>query len=306
MTNSTNATCSADIGRINTFCLPQKSTVIIQEDEIGFCAVDGQIHDNHGGFTGTGFSNSHNSAGSGIDWKFYGASTTYTFKWRYANGTPNNRTSDIIINGSTVGNVDFLTTSSWTNWDTSSVTISNIASGTKSIRLESVQGSGLPNIDYLEVIGNGAVRANCSDPIQVVEGNGAVYISVSGDSSITWSNGADSEDINGLSAGTYYVTATNNICEVIDSFTIIDIISPSLSATSTHATCNLDNGSIDLSISDGTAPFTYDWEHIVGTDDGQDVGNIGEGTYAVTVSDANGCTDSMAVVSQYHSDSFFL
>ncbi|MDG2450299.1 MAG: hypothetical protein P8M34_11695, partial [Saprospiraceae bacterium] len=126
--------------------------------------------------------------------------------------------------------------------------------------------------------------------------NGSINISISGDSSITWSNGANTEDINGLSAGTYYVTATNNICEVIDSFTIIDIISPTLSATSTHATCNLDNGSIDLSISNGTAPFTYDWEHIAGTDDGQDIGNIGEGTYAVTVSDANGCTDSIAVV----------
>lgn len=69
-----------------------------------------------------------------------------------------------------------------------------------------------------------------------------------------------------------------------------------LSATETHVdlSCNAasgsPDGSIDVTPAGGTSPYTFDWGDIAGTDDGEDRMGLAAGTYAVTVSDANGCT----------------
>ncbi|OJV26248.1 MAG: hypothetical protein BGO32_02245 [Bacteroidetes bacterium 37-13] len=68
-----------------------------------------------------------------------------------------------------------------------------------------------------------------------------------------------------------------------------------LSATETHtdATCNgATNGSITLTVSGGTAPYTFDWGGGVSS---QDRTNIGAGNYTVTVTDANNCTFNLSV-----------
>ncbi len=49
------------------------------------------------------------------------------------------------------------------------------------------------------------------------------------------------------------------------------------------------NGSIDLTVSVGVQPFTYKWQPTQAGDP-QDLMDIGAGTYAVTVTDAVGCT----------------
>jgi hypothetical protein len=56
------------------------------------------------------------------------------------------------------------------------------------------------------------------------------------------------------------------------------------------ATCN---GAISLSVSGGTAPFTYTWTSSNGfTSSAQNISNLCDGTYNITVTDANGCTFS--------------
>ncbi|MEZ4919308.1 MAG: SprB repeat-containing protein [Saprospiraceae bacterium] len=51
--------------------------------------------------------------------------------------------------------------------------------------------------------------------------------------------------------------------------------------------CGDANGSIDLSVNGGTAPYTYTWSNGSTT---EDLNNLSAGTYCVTVSDANGCS----------------
>ena len=57
-------------------------------------------------------------------------------------------------------------------------------------------------------------------------------------------------------------------------------------------TCNgQSDGSIDITISGGTLPYSYDWDND-GTfdfDDGEDLENLSGGTYNVVVRDVNGC-----------------
>ena len=117
---------------------------------------------NNSGYTGSGFANTSNSNGNGIDWSIGGNSGSYTFRWRYANGSSTDRTGVLSINGSNVSTRSFPGTGSWTSWTTTSVTVSNVSSGTKSIRLQANQSSGLSNIDYLEVTGPGVYAAGCS------------------------------------------------------------------------------------------------------------------------------------------------
>ena len=61
----------------------------------------------------------------------------------------------------------------------------------------------------------------------------------------------------------------------------------SIDQTITEAKCGQPNGAIDISINGGTGLFTYQWSN--GSTQ-QDISQLASGTYAVTVTDANGCT----------------
>jgi hypothetical protein len=106
----------------------------------------------------------------------------------------------------------------------------------------------------------------------------------------TWDNGATTEDITTLTAGTYTVTVTdNNGCSVTTSANINNIGGPSLSTTQVDATCGNNNGSIDLTVTGGTGPFTYNWSNGATT---EDITALVAGTYTVTATDNNGCSAS--------------
>ncbi|MBL7803242.1 MAG: SprB repeat-containing protein, partial [Saprospiraceae bacterium] len=133
--------------------------------------------------------------------------------------------------------------------------------------------------------------------------NGAIDLTVTGGTApITydWSNdGAenpdnDTQDLSGLSAGTYTVTVTDaNGCTATTSATISQPNALSLSVTTTGSTCGQSNGSVDLTVSGGTTPYTYDWSNDgpeSPDNDTQDLSGLSAGTFTVTVTDANGCT----------------
>ncbi len=127
--------------------------------------------------------------------------------------------------------------------------------------------------------------------------NGAVDLTVnSGNPPFTysWSNGATSEDISGLIPGIYSVTVVD-AAGCTDSFTgtVNGICSPNLSL-STNVTdetfLGQNDGTVDLVVGAGLAPFTYLWNTGANT---QDLSGLGAGTYCVTVTDAMGCTGAI-------------
>ncbi len=122
--------------------------------------------------------------------------------------------------------------------------------------------------------------------------DGSIDLSVSGGTTpygYSWSNGATTEDISGLSAGTYTVTVTDfNGCTTTASATVTEPDPLTANAVATPETCNEDDdGSIDLSVSGGTTPYGYSWSNGATT---EDISGLSAGTYTVTVTDFNGCT----------------
>jgi gliding motility-associated-like protein len=127
--------------------------------------------------------------------------------------------------------------------------------------------------------------------------NGSIDLTVSGGTTpytFSWTGGATSEDLATLTAGAYTVVATDaNGCSATLSVTISE--PATLTATETHADvlCNAGNsGSIDLTVSGGTTPYTFSW---TGGATSEDLANLTAGTYTVIATDANGCTATLSV-----------
>jgi len=109
----------------------------------------------------------------------------------------------------------------------------------------------------------------------------------------------DTEDLTGLSAGTYNVVVLDNNtnCSVTNSATIVEPGTITVNVVETDITCNgLTDGEIDITVVGGTAPFTYDWDND-GTgdfDDTEDLTGLAAGTFTVVVNDDNGCPSGSA------------
>ena len=121
---------------------------------------------------------------------------------------------------------------------------------------------------------------------------GTIDLSVSGGTpgySIVWNNNEITEDIIDLVAGIYTAQATDdNGC--VDSLSI-EILDPSntmvLSVLETDVLCFSDStGEIDLTVTGGAAPYSFDWSN---GDDTEDIDSLITGNYFVIVQDNNFC-----------------
>lgn len=91
-----------------------------------------------------------------------------------------------------------------------------------------------------------------------------------------------------LPAGAYIVTVSDQGCTSSDTAVIININGPALDTASTVAHCGLSNGSVTVTPSGGTPPYTYSWNTILAQTTPTAI-NLNAGTYLVTVTDANNC-----------------
>jgi len=136
--------------------------VVIEEEQLGFCSVDGVIETTNGGFSGTGYANTDNLAGAGIEWAVQiGEAGSYTLQFAYANAT-GDRTADILVNDAVVVSAQpFPSTAEWTSWSTVATDVTLVA-GQNRIALQATSAEGLANIDSLTVSGAAVNAADCN------------------------------------------------------------------------------------------------------------------------------------------------
>lgn len=124
--------------------------------------------------------------------------------------------------------------------------------------------------------------------LTVTGGGGAPY-------TYEWSNGETSEDISGLSAGTYSVVVTSNTgCTSALTVIITEPTSPiqALGDVTNVACFGGSTGSITQTVTGGTPGYTYSWKKngSAYASNVKDLTNLGAGSYEVTITDTKGCT----------------
>ncbi|MFH2143762.1 MAG: choice-of-anchor L domain-containing protein [Bacteroidota bacterium] len=134
-------------------------------------------------------------------------------------------------------------------------------------------------------VGGFANQANCGG------NDGAVNINVNGlypPFTYLWSNGATTEDLVNVPSGTYTVTVSdNNSCFQESSYIVSNISSLNITSVVNHINCpGASTGSINITVSGGTQPYSYLWNTGAIT---EDVNGLVVGTYTVTVTDNNNC-----------------
>ncbi|MEZ0542235.1 hypothetical protein [Fibrella arboris] len=129
---------------------------------------------------------------------------------------------------------------------------------------------------------------------------GSISITATGGTtgySYRWTTGGTTANVSGLMAGTYSVTVTDaNGCSLSRSVTLTDPPALTLTASTQQPACfGAATGRIDLTPTGGTGAYTYLWTGPVSNGaTTQHLNNISAGTYQVTVTDANGCSQTLA------------
>ncbi|MEQ1744979.1 MAG: FG-GAP-like repeat-containing protein [Saprospiraceae bacterium] len=111
---------------------------------------------------------------------------------------------------------------------------------------------------------------------------------------LMWSTGSAAPDQQNLSAGTYALTVTDaNGCTRTDSATVPEHPGTHLSTAPKPPLCaGGTDGSIDLTVAGGTAPFIFSWSN---GQTAEDPTGLSAGQYALTSTDAVGCTAVISV-----------
>lgn len=137
--------------------------------------------------------------------------------------------------------------------------------------------------------------ANVSDVSCTGGDNGVIDLLVVGGTApytYVWSDLTTTEDNFNLPAGNYSVAVTdNNGCVLMGAFAVDEPNNPLIvNGTVTNSSSQVSaDGTIDITITGGTSPYTFIWDNGAVT---EDISNLNPGIYSVIITDDNGCATS--------------
>jgi len=186
------------------------------------------------------------------------------------------------------------------SWSTGSTTtsIASVFAGTYTITIMDSDGCEEP-YDVVIKNSNGPSAVITVDASISCNGisDGAVTVVATGGTpgyTYSWSNGSTATSLTSLMGAMYTVTVTDNgSCSVIEDVDLTEPDAITLSTGSTDVNCNGDaDGSAVVTVAGGSPSYTILWSN--GSTSSVLTGLSG-GTFAVTVTDANNCKDTVEV-----------
>lgn len=213
----------------------------------------------------------------------------YTYSWSASNGgfVPAGQESLEDISGLVTGTYTCVVTDSINCTTTRSVNIIQVNSGSLTVTGSTINPSCFGD-------NNGAINIQ-------IDGNpaGIIYNWSASAGGVIPAGQENTEDISGLVAGTYTVTANLNGCTGTQTFTLSQPLQLAASVTSSAPPCAGEpGGSIETSVTGGISPLTFQWVASnggsipAGQEGLEDLTGLTAGTYSVTITDANGCSIS--------------
>ncbi|WP_410492662.1 beta strand repeat-containing protein, partial [Chryseobacterium sp. BGARF1] len=204
-----------------------------------------------------------------------------------------NGTASIVVTGGTAPY-----TYSWSPSGGTAATASGLASGTYTVTVTDANACTITRtvtitqptaISGTTVVTNIACNGGSTGAINLTPTGGTAPYT------FNWGGGVTTEDRTGLASGTYTVTITDaNGCTGTVSATVTQPTAMSATTSQTNISCNGgSNGTATITVTGGTAPYTYSWSPSGGT--AATASGLASGTYTVTVTDANACTITRTV-----------
>ncbi|MBI4647851.1 MAG: gliding motility-associated C-terminal domain-containing protein, partial [Bacteroidia bacterium] len=188
-------------------------------------------------------------------------------------------------------------------WNTLQTTpiISNLSAGTYYVTVTDNYSCSI--IDTAIIVEPAQILVNFQNITDITcygYSDGAVTASGSGGVpgyTFNWSNLTTNATLSNVSAGSYIVTITDaNGCTAKDTIELAQPDSLYLAGSSIDATCNNSNGQATVTVTDGTAPYSYEWEAAAGAQTTATAVNLSQGEYTVLVTDSNDCESNIDVL----------
>ncbi|WP_276134907.1 LamG-like jellyroll fold domain-containing protein [Polluticoccus soli] len=179
----------------------------------------------------------------------------------------------------------------WTN-NATTEDIASIGAGIYSVTITDANGATATGTYTVTQPDQLLAIASVSNAIIYNTNTGGINLTVTGGVgpyTYSWSNNATSEDLSAIGAGTYTVTVTDaNGATFTATYTITQPAQLTVAGVVANATIyNVANGTVNITVTGGVGPYTFSWSNSATS---EDISGVSAGTYAVTVTDANGAT----------------
>ncbi|MBL7892560.1 MAG: gliding motility-associated C-terminal domain-containing protein, partial [Bacteroidia bacterium] len=184
---------------------------------------------------------------------------------------------------------------SWTGGKTGQ-SVTGLGAGTYSLTVTDANGCTAVTSTTVSSTTAGPAVDTISTKSVVCNGKatGNIFLNVGGSVTYAWSNGGTTDNISGLTAGTYTVTVTNtvNSCPTVKSYTIKGPPAYNMGTNiETHLKCKGDkSGKLEITPTGNNPAYNYEW--LPGSLTIEDITGLAAGTYTLNISDTKGCAGS--------------
>ncbi len=174
--------------------------------------------------------------------------------------------------------------------------VTNLAAGSYTVTISDANGCSITEaIAVSNTGGASSSGAVVSQPTCYGNSDGSISLTPIGGTApytFLWSNASTASSITALAGGNYVVTITDNAgCMRVEVFPIVNPDSIKIAVTSINPLCfGTCDGAISIVPSGGNGAYNVAWSN-GGT--GLSQTNLCSGSYSVTVTDGNGCVDSV-------------